>query len=233
MGGSQSTQTNDLPKDNIPRLIIFDFHGTISLKQGRSLFPMNDFINTLDKNFAFDARINDLKKGLRKYKLPSDTKTNWYVLMNRAKIDPEVMVPTLNDIIKFIDYVTSQNPTTIFAIASMVENDSFIFDMMKYVFEMRGKISPFTYNTIVGSNTVNKYGGNEKGKLKHISVILKNIEIPVDNKDIVLIDDSIPTIQIMTLNGICGILISDYFTIKDWNKNSCGYSEVPSDDDNQ
>ena len=229
MGGSQSTQ---IQKVNIPSLIIFDFHGTISLKQGSSIFPMNDFIDTLDKKFAFDARINNLKKGLRKYKLPSDTKTNWYVLMNRAKIDPEVMIPTLNDFIKFIDYVTFQNPTTIFAIASMVENDSFIFDMMKYVFEIRGKISPFTYNTIVGSNTVNKYGGNEKGKLKHISVLLKNIDISLSPKDIVVIDDSITTSQIMTMNGICGILISDYFTIKDWNKNSCGYSEVPSDDNN-
>ena len=159
---------------------------------------------------------------LRKYKISSDKITDWYVLMNRAKILPEIMMPTLNDIIKFID----ENQNTIFAIASMIESDSFIFDMMKYCFESKGRISPFTPETIVGSNTVNKYGGNEIGKLKHINVILKNIGLSIPYEHIAVIDDNKITINNMKLHGICGIPVEMYFTIADWNRNSCGFEKV-------
>ncbi len=193
-------------ESKFPRLIVFDFHGTLALRQG--------------------LLINDIKKELKKYKLPDEI-TNWYLLMNRAKINPEKMMPTLDNIIYFFDYIENQNIGTIFAITSMIESDYFIIDMMKYSFEIRGKISPFTSDTVVGSFTLNKYGGKEIGKLKHLSVIFNNLNLKLPSNEIAVIDDDDRTIEIIDKHGMCGVSVKNYFTVADWNKNSCGYEKIP------
>jgi len=213
-----------------PQVIIFDFHGTISLKQGTSPYSyrFQKFESTLDPMEGIYLFINDLKKVLRKYKLPEETTTNWYQTMNRSRIDPLIMIPFLDDLILFVESF----PDSLFFIASMLETDDFIHDMLQYSFEMRGKVSPFIYDKIIGTQTLNKYKAmiqNKEGKLAHMDIIFNRFHLEdVPRSNIVVIDDSEHTIESVKENGYCGIFLSSiYFRIEEWNKNKCGYNLPP------
>ncbi len=239
-----------------PTLIVFDFHGTLSLKSGSSKMGglLGDFETSLDKNNVKYAGINNLKNALRKYKLATDKlPIDWYVLMNRAQIDQEILIPNLSDLIRFVEYVKRVKPNTVFAIASMIESENFMSAMMRYVFEIRGKlhINPFNSNTIIGRTSLTKYGNlskTHKGKQQHIHVIKKNLGLEnLPNNEIILIDDKEQNINDITTpvydkvnnwvttgyNSICGLVIDnsyeddEFFTIGKWNKNLCGFSKVP------
>lgn len=181
------------------KLIVFDFHGTLSLKQGSSDHEM---------------RINNLKVFLRGFKKDGE-KMNWYILMKKSNIKPNLLMPTLDDIIYFIK---KQNDS-IFGIASVAESESFILDMMRYCFESKNMKSPFTIDNVVSSGTLFKYGQRiEQGKLKHITVILKNLNLDIPYSSVTLIDDTESMISDISYLGVCGILVEDGFRISDWNK---------------
>jgi hypothetical protein len=212
-----------------PEVVIFDFHGTISLKQGTSPYSyrFKNFEETLDPMEGIYLFINDLKKVLRKYKLPNETKTDWYQTMNRSKINPVIMIPFLDDLIKLVESF----PDSMYFIASMLETDDFIHDMLKYSFEMRGKVSPFTYDKIIGTQTLNKYRDmikNEEGKLAHMDIIFTKFNLyDVPRSNIVVIDDSDSTISLVKSHGYCGIFLDSlYFRLDVWNKNICGYDKI-------
>ncbi len=212
------------------KLIVFDFHGTLSLKSGKvnrllSLLFEKSFEKSLEKSLkkkedeneevSIEIAINDLKNMLKKYREGS-----WYDTMKKIKIGPEIMMPTLDDVIHFVDYMTDLNPKIIFGVASMLEEEQFMYDMLRYCFEMRGKVSPFTLKTIVSSSglkevTVKSEGSNDKWP--HIKVILQRNDLNIDIEDIVLIDDNESVIEYMTEKGFCTILANHYFTISDWN----------------
>ena len=210
------------------KLIVFDFHGTLALRSGKA----NRIFSLLfEKNFEKDEgkergkqdegkdfiAINDLKNILKKYK----KKDSWYDAMKDAKIDPKVMMPTLDDIITFTDYMKELNPAIIFSVASMIEEEMFMYDLLRYCFEMKGRISPFSMQNIVSSASLketNVKSANSSDKIPHIEVILKRNGLHIDKNEIVIIDDNELTIKYMASQDYCSILASNYFTISDWNR---------------
>lgn len=189
---------------SFPKLIVFDFHKTLSLDKME--------LNTLLKQSKEEYRQNVQPKG----KLTEDS---WYQIFKRNNIDINQIMPTWKDIIQFIKYIKNSRPDVIFAIASMIENDLLILGMMKYVFEKLNMINPFTSDTVVATFTFNKYGYmNLPGKQQHIMVITTNLGLQdtILIKDTVLIDDSYDNIK--NTEPICGVLATDYFQISDWNK---------------
>ncbi len=207
------------------KLIVFDFHGTLSLKSGKvnRLFSLL-FEKYFDKKgdegedeeeVNIEIAINDLKNILKKHREGS-----WYDTMKKIKIKPEVMMPTLNDVIHFVDYMQELNPKIVFGVASMLEEEHFMYDILRYCFEMKGKVSPFTLKTIVSSSglkevTVKSDGSNDKWP--HIKVILQRNDLDIDIENIVIVDDNQHIIEYMTKKGFCSILANHYFTISDWN----------------
>ena len=164
-------------------LLVFDFHGCLSLKSGEQL--------------------NNLKKYLK----IKDTK--WYSAMKMSNIDPYIMMPTLDEVIYFVDYMRKYK--CIFAIASMLEDEIFMYDMMKYCFESKNKISPFVQEAIISNQPFKKYD-----KSSHIFNILKRMKLP--KMKIILIDDNEKNVNYMNNIGIKSILVKNYFRIKDWNE---------------
>jgi hypothetical protein len=190
-----------------PKLIVFDFHGVLSLKEG----SFKDFKELLDYK---TIKINNIKTYLKKFK--TNDSLDWYLLLKKSKINTIFLMPTLDEVILFIENITLLFPKIQFGIASMGEIESFMIAILKYCFEERGKVSPFNESNVVGFQTLNKYSKIiEKGKLTHISVILKNLNLNIPLENIVLIDDH-PEVIINT--GICGILVEDFFKISDWNR---------------
>jgi hypothetical protein len=197
---------------DFPKLIVFDFHGTLSLHTGTE--KNTEFEDTLKLKEYETIRINNLKKALRKHK-----KTSWYQAMKDTQIDPKIMMPTLDDIIDLFDQVEQNSKDTIFGVATMGEQEDFIFDMMKYCFESKNRKSPFTMKTIIGFQNIKnseEKSKSTKDKYPHISLIIKNSNL--QNPSTVFIDDSEGIIQYMTSIGICSVLVEDYFRIEDWNK---------------
>ena len=210
------------------KLIVFDFHGTLSLKSGK----VNRLFSLLfEKNFNEEKKgdekegeepplkiqiaINDLKNILKKYKDGS-----WYDAMKKVKIDPEIMMPTLNDVVYFVDYMQEINPKIVFGVASMLEEEQFMYDLLRYCFEMKEKVSPFTLKTIVSSSglkEVDVKSESSSDKWPHITVILQRNSLNFNIKDIVIIDDNEIIVQYMASKGFCAILATNYFTVKDWN----------------
>ena len=80
------------------KLIVFDFHGVLSLSTGSGRF-IGNFEETLhiDNESFYNLRINNIKNALRKYK-----KDSWYQAMIDSKISPYFMMPTLTDVISFV-----------------------------------------------------------------------------------------------------------------------------------
>jgi len=198
-----------------PKLIVFDFHGCLSLASGTERGVLvGDFENTLKLAEYGRIRINNLKKALRKYKNGS-----WYSAMVKSKINPYIMMPTLDEVITFVDFIRNNRKDTVFSIASMLEDEHFMYDMMKYCFEKKDKISPFLQDAIISSHSLdNKVSRSRNDKWPHISVILKKLNLPIEKSDIVLIDDTESIVDYMTKSGICSVLVEDYFRISDWNK---------------
>ena len=212
------------------KLIVFDFHGTLSLKSGKvnRIFSLM-FEKKLQEKEEDEEKqedeepeeppihiaINDLKNILKNYKNGS-----WYEAMKKVKIDPELMMPTLNEIIHFIDYMKELHPKIVFGVASMLEEEQFMYDLLKYCFEMKGKVSPFTLKTIVSSSglkEVDVKSESSNDKWPHITVILQRNDLKFGIEDIVIIDDNEMIVQYMSDKGFCSILASHYFTIQDWN----------------
>lgn len=186
-----------------PRLIVFDFHKTLSLDKRD--------INSLLKNYKEEYRNNVQPKGPL-------TEDSWYSILSRNNIDLDTIMPTWRDIKYFITYITNHRPDIIFGIASMIEQDSLILGMMRYAFEKIEIHNPFNSSTVVASSTFNKYGYMKlPGKQQHITVMTMNLGLHDDIKigDTVLIDDSMDNLK--NTQPICGVLASDYFRIADWN----------------
>ena len=195
-----------------PKLIVFDFHGTLSLNTGTE--NTKEFEKTLKKGEYEMIKINNLKNALRKYK-----KTSWYQAMKDSHIDPNVMMPTLDDIIMFVDYLKENSKDTVFGIATMGEQEDFIYDMMKYAFEFKNRESPFTMNSIIGFRNIKSSEIKSQSihdKWPHISLIIKNLNLI--NPSVVLIDDNIRVVDYMTSRGICSVIVKYYFTLDDWNR---------------
>lgn len=191
-----------------PKLIVFDFHGTLSLSSGTERgFLVGDFETTLELPEHGKIRINNLKKALRKYKI-----NGWYSAMVKSKINPYIMMPTLDDILTFVDFIRNDRKDTIFSIASMLEDEHFMYDMMKYCFECKGKISPFTKESICGT----RFDKKDK-KIPHIQEILKRLNLKIDNSNIILIDDTEKIVSFMRNKGIFSILVKKYFILEEWN----------------
>jgi len=198
-----------------PKLIVFDFHGTLSLKPGAEKNPvlLGDFETSLNLEKESSLRINNLKNALRPYK-----NEDWYSAMQKSNIDPFIMMPTLKDVILFVDDMRYYRKDIIFSIASMLEDENFMYDMMRYCFESQGKISPFFKEAIISSRSLNRMISKGKDdKWPHISVILERMKLEIDKSDIVLIDDSEYVVSYMS-QSICSILVEDYFRLTDWNK---------------
>ena len=215
------------------KLIVFDFHGTLALRSGKAnrLFSLlfekkfeegkekekkkqEEKAPEVDPNYI---AINDLKNILKKYK----KNDSWYDAMKNAKIDPKVMMPTLDDIIIFVEYMQKLNPQIIFSVASMIEEETFMYDLLRYCFETRGKFCPFDMKNIVSYASLketNIKSSNSSDKIPHIEVILKRNNLNVDKKEIVIIDDNELTVTYMASQYYCSILATNYFTISDWNQ---------------
>ncbi len=186
-----------------PRLIVFDFHKTLSLDKKD--------INSLLKNYKEEYRKNVQPKGPL-------TEESWYSILSRNNIDLDTIMPTWRDIKYFITYITNHRSDIIFGIASMIEQDSLILGMMRYAFEKMEIPNPFNSSTVVASSTFNKYGYMKlQGKQQHITVMTMNLGLQdvIKIGDTVLIDDSIDNLK--NTQPICGVLASDYFRIADWN----------------
>ena len=198
-----------------PNLIVFDFHGCLSLVSGTERgFLVGDFEETLQLPEYGRIKINNLKKALRKYKNGS-----WYSAMVKSKINSYIMMPTLDDVVTFVDFIRNNRKDTVFGIASMLEDENFMYDMMKYCFESKDKISPFVQDAIISSHSLDKKISKSKDdKWPHISVILKKMNLPFEKSGIVLVDDTESIVAYMTNFGICSVLVEDYFRISDWNK---------------
>ena len=207
------------------RLIVFDFHGTLSLKSGKTnavfsmLFERNVEEKKVAENKDVWIGINDLKNLLRKVKTKDMT---WYNAMHKINIDPDVMMPTLDEVIYFTEYMRDLYPIIVFSVASMLEDEAFIFELLTYCFEKRGKRSPFEMRSIVSSASLKDTPLkplNAYDKTSHIDVILRrNNLVDVEKKDIVLIDDNTEVVQYMASTNICCITATNYFTIQDWNR---------------
>ena len=166
-------------------MIVFDFHGCLSLS-------------------SKDIKTYNIKNILNK--------EDWYESMVKLKVDPYFLMPTLDDVVKFVDNIKYKRNDIIFAIASMLEDEDFMYDMMKYCFDCKGKISPFTKESICGTRFDKK-----EMKIPHIQEILKRLNLKIDNSNIILIDDTEKIVSFMRNKGIFSILVKKYFILEEWN----------------
>lgn len=187
-----------------PKLIVFDFHGVLSLLQN---YHDNENIG-----------INDLKKNIKL------VNHNWFESFQQCNLESVDLVPCINDLIKFCEYINNLNQSIVLAVASMCESEEFIFELMKYVFSKKGYKSPFIRETIVTNQSFIKYKDIIKeNKLKHIDIIMRNINKNFLSSEIVLIDDDIGNLHICQNSGILTVEIECYFTINEWNKSLPNY----------
>jgi hypothetical protein len=199
-------------------LLVFDFHHTLSLQSGK-VNPdyLKTFYEQLENGMLPDIHIgiNDLKTLLKKYKGINDS---WYQSMKNSKLDAKIMMPTIDDIISFVDYIPKNY---VFAVASMLEDEQFMYDLLRYCFEQKGRLSPFTTKTIVSIYGLKETDVKSKGmndKWPHIEVILKRNNFHFEKDQIVMIDDDLDNIKYISSIGVCGIHVNEYFTIEEWNK---------------
>jgi len=200
-------------------MIVFDFHSTLSLKSGKvNPFYVDEFMEQLENGRipSVEIGINDMKTYLKRYK---ETNESWYDAMKRSKINPKNLMPTIDDVIQFIDFM--QPLGYVFTVASMLEEEKFIYDLLYYCFEQKGRISPFKLSAIVstyGLKETNIKSKNKSDKWPHIEVIMKRNNFTFSKDQITMIDDDIDTIQYMTSIGICSVYATNYFMVQDWNK---------------
>jgi len=200
-------------------LLVFDFHHTLSLKSGK-VNPdlLLRFQKQLEEGLQPDVEIgiNDLKTILKKYKNKDDS---WFSSMQKSKLNAKILMPTIDEIIGFVENTKLNG--YVFSVASMLEDEIFIFDLLNYCFQQRGKESPFTLKNIVSNYSLketNIKSENMYDKWPHIEVIMKRNNFYFSKENIVIIDDNLDIIKYMSKKGICGVLASDYFKIEDWNR---------------
>jgi hypothetical protein len=199
---------------DFPKLIVFDFHGTLSLRTGTSKY-IGNFEKTLEKDEFDDVKINNLKNALKPFK----TKT-WYDAMVKSNINPKIMMPTLDDVNILSDLAKKNG--SILGIATMGENEDFIIDMLNYCFSSLGKKSPFDEKAIIGVLSMKESKVKSKtnnDKLPHIFIMLERLGLNFPLSSIVLIDDSGSITDYMSSIGMKTILVDDYFRMKDWYAN--------------
>jgi len=205
-------------------MIVFDFHNTLSLKSGKfNSFYVPKFLKQLEKGKIPDVEIgiNDMKSILKKYKKDDDS---WYETIKKSKIDAKTLMPAIDNIIYFIDSIQSKG--FIFAVASMLEDENFIHDLLYYCFEQKGRISAFNLKTIVstyGLKETNIKSNDRNDKWPHIEVIMKRNNLSFSKENIIIIDDDINIIKYMSSIGVNGIYIS---TIKDWTDYTKNYGRL-------
>jgi len=204
--------------DNIrfPQLIVFDFHGVLTRSQSDT-----------------KALQNQLK--LNK----PQGRVNYYNLMVSKNADINYMMPTLNEIVRFIRYVQQNSPNTRFGVASVGENEAYIIDMLKYCFE---RSDPSLVGLFNQSNVVANFmyarldlkakvklreRGLSKSKILQINYICEQEGIDPPGCEAVLLDDT--NLNIEQTLGVCGMWVNPvYFQIETWNRNAsrCNYSLV-------
>lgn len=174
-------------------MIVFDFHGCLSLS-------------------SKDIKKYNLKNVLNNNVLNND-KDGWYNSMMNLKIDPYFLMPTLDDIVKFIDIIKNKKKNINFAIASILEDENLMYDIVKYCFEKKGKISPFKKEFIISGDNFDK----KDLKIPHIEEIIKRNNLKLSYSDIILIDDTQKIINYMRKRGIFSVYVKKYFTLDEWN----------------
>ena len=200
-------------------MIVFDFHSTLSLKSGKvNPFYVDEFMEQLENGKIpnVEIGINDMKTYLKRYK---ETNESWYNAMKRSKINPKNLMPAIDDVIHFVDFM--QPLGYVFTVASMLEEEKFIYDLLYYCFEQKGRLSPFKLSAIVstyGLKETNIKSKDKGDKWPHIEVIMKRNNFTFSKDQITMIDDDRDTIQYMTSIGICSVYATNYYTIQDWNK---------------
>lgn len=205
--------------------VVFDFHGTLSLNTGRGgeYIVQGDKLVPLNTEFyTIVTKINTLKKALRQFKGKGES---WYNAMKKSKIDPKYLVPSIDQLVLFTDEMKKHNPDLVFVVASNMEYEDFIGDMLRYVYEKRGEVSPFSVEFIIGIKKLHNYREYAKGerKMQHLSILKKLWEEKgkgeLNLKRVVLIDNSKSDIE-STMGSVCTVDLSDdnFFSIRDWNK---------------
>lgn len=197
------------------KLVVFDLHGTI-------------FVST--KTLSSEMSLNDFKRNLKdKYKMTGDPRPIQYGLLLKRAADAEGLdlskvIPKLNHLIYFTCVLKRLNPEIVFGIASMLELESFAYDLLKFAYERKGGVSPFHMDSIVGMkirNIMAKEMKNNHDKIPHINKIAEDSDIhEVQPNEVMLIDNDGKNIGWITHNGYRGLKVDDYFKISDWNNYS-------------
>ena len=198
----------------LPRLIVFDFHGILSRPQ-------------------HETKI--IQQKLKENKPPGPV--NYYNLMITKNADPYDLMPTLDQVVKFIRYIQNVDSRVKFGVASAGEFEPFVIDTLRYCFERVGAVSPFNTQNVVGSFAYAKLNleakknltakGLSKSKILYIEYICQQQNIDPLGCEAVLLDDTEEIIK--HTKGVCGMWVSPiYFTIDIWNKYApaCGYSLI-------
>ena len=204
------------------QVIMFDFHGTLSLNVGRTgeYKNENNILVPVDIEYAILYKINTLKNSLRQFK--SNRTDSWYNALKKSQIDPRYVVPTIDQLIYFTDHMKQLYPNIVFAIGSNLEHESFIDDVMKYAYQTHGKPSPFEMDYIIGLKKLGQYRNYKKGerKMVHLSILQRiwseQDKGTLDLKNTVLIDNSDQDIDSVG-NSVCTVKVNDFFTIDEWN----------------
>ena len=130
-------------------------------------------------------------------------------------------MPTIDQIIEFTNYMKELYPGITFGVASMLEDENFMYDLIKYCYNRKGYETPFMRKAIVSSSGLLESGIKSKDnndKNPHIDVIMKRLGVKFNKDEIILIDDSPNVVNYMASKGYCCIVATKYFLIEDWNR---------------
>ena len=158
--------------------------------------------------FDFHGCLSLSSKDIKKYNL-----RNILNEVSIKEIDPYFLMPTLDDVIEFVDMIKGKKPDVKFAIASMLEREDLMYDIVKYCFESKGKKSPFEKEFIISGHHFDK----KLLKIPHIEEILKRNNLKLGYSDIILIDDTPKIINHMRDKGMFSVYVKKYFTLDEWN----------------
>ena len=159
--------------------------------------------------FDFHGCLSLSSKDIKKYNL-----RNILDEVSIKEIDPYFLMPTLDDVIQLVDMIKIKKPDVKFAIASMLEDEKLMYDIVKYCFESKGKKSPFEKEFIISGHHFDK----KLLKIPHIEELLKKNNLNLGYSDIILIDDTPKIINHMRSKGIFSVYVKKYFTLDEWSR---------------